>query len=212
LTQLSHRLANRISLSKSARQSRPRGRKRLRVAAALLGLSLTTAMPAAQAATNVVFVSGAFMRSISVADLESLAETGQARGLLADVLALSKQKPADAAKLLNQQLTLPIVLTSRLLNTRIGEAILARVAQIVFPLKAKAYGVPALKAGVILGLNNNKGSLSAISFLKAYPTSEMEVSIPALIAIASKASSIADLVNFFSNAPLDGLKGETSSK
>jgi hypothetical protein len=94
-------------------------------------------MPAAQAATNVVFVSGAFMRSISVADLESLAETGQARGLLADVLALSKQKPADAAKLLNQQLTLPIVLTSRLLNTRIGEAILARVAQIVFPSRRR---------------------------------------------------------------------------
>jgi hypothetical protein len=76
---------------------------------------------------------------------------------------------------------------------------------------AKAYGVPALKAGVILGLDNSKGSLSAISFLKAYPTSEMEVSIPALMAIASKASSIADLVNFFSNSPLDGLKGETSS-
>ena len=38
-------------------------------------------MPAAQAATNVVFVSGAFMRSIPVADLESLAQTGQARGL-----------------------------------------------------------------------------------------------------------------------------------
>jgi len=211
LTQVLPRLAGRISRRQYASQPRQRGRKRLQIAAALLGLGLSSSMPAAQAATNVVFVSGAFMRSISVADLESLAQTGQARGLLADVLALSKQKPADVAKLLNQQLTLPIVLTSRLLNTRIGEAILARVAQIVFPLKAKAYGVPALKAGVILGLDNSKGSLSAISFLKAYPTSEMEVSIPALMSIASKASSIADLVNFFSNSPLDGLKGETSS-
>ena len=202
---------DRFSSLQGARKPRPRGRQRLLVAAGLLGLGLTTSMPAAQAATNVVFVSGAFMRSIPVADLESLAQTGQARGLLADVLTLSKQKPTDVAKLLNQQLTLPVVLTSRLLNTRIGEAILARVAQIVFPLKAKAYGVPALKAGVILGLDNSKGSLSAISFLKAYPTSEMEVSIPALMAIASKASSIADLVNFFSNSPLDGLKGETSS-
>jgi hypothetical protein len=201
-----------ISRRQGASQARQRGRKRLRLAAALLGLGLTTAMPAAQAATNVVFVSGAFMRSISVADLDNLAQTGQATGLLADVLTLSKQKPSEVAKLLNQQLTLPIVLTSRLLSTRIGEAILARVAQIIFPLKAKAYGVPALKAGVILGLNNSKGSISAISFLKAYPTSEMEVSIPALMAIATKASSIADLVNFFSNSPLDGLKSETSGK
>lgn len=206
------RSTGQISGRQSASQARQRGRKRLRLAAVLLGLGLTTAMPAAEAATNVVFVSGAFMRSISVADLDNLAQTGQATGLLADVLTLSKQKPGDVAKLLNQQLTLPIVLTSRLLSTRIGEAILARVAQIIFPLKAKAYGVPALKAGVILGLNNSKGSISAISFLKAYPTSEMEVSIPALMAIATKASSIADLVNFFSNSPLDGLKSETSSK
>ena len=206
------RSTGQISRRQGASQARQRGRKRLRLAAVLLGLGLTTAMPAAEAATNVVFVSGAFMRSISVADLDNLAQTGQATGLLADVLTLSKQKPGDVAKLLNQQLTLPIVLTSRLLSTRIGEAILARVAQIIFPLKAKAYGVPALKAGVILGLNNSKGSISAISFLKAYPTSEMEVSIPALMAIATKASSIADLVNFFSNSPLDGLKSETSSK
>ena len=211
LTQLSPSLSSPIYRRQGASQPRQQGRKRLQIAAALLGLGLTTLVPAAKAATNVVFVSGAFMRSISVADLETLAQTGQAKGLLADVLRLSKQKPADVAKLLNQQLTLPIVLTSRLLNTRIGEAILARVAQIVFPLKAKSVGVPALKAGVILGLDQGKGSLSAISFLKAYPTSEMEVSIPALVAIASKASSIADLVNFFSNAPLDGLKGETSS-
>jgi hypothetical protein len=156
LTQILPKLTGRISRRQDASQPRQRGRKRLQVAAALLGLGLGTSMPAAQAATNVVFVSGAFMRSISVADLESLAQTGQARGLLADVLILSKQKPADVAKLLNQQLTLPIVLTSRLLNTRIGEAILARVAQIVFPLKAKAYGVPALKAGVILGLERAK--------------------------------------------------------
>ena len=205
------RLTGRISRRQGAGHTRQGGRKRLQGAAALLGLGLTTLAPAAQAATNVVFVSGAFMRSISVDDLDSLAQTGQARGLLADVLTLSKQKPSEVAKLLNQQLTLPIVLTSRLLNTRIGEAILARVAQIVFPLKAKAYGVPALKAGLILGLNNSKGSLSAISFLKAYPTSEMEVSIPALMAIATKASSISDLVNFFSNSPLDGLKSETTS-
>ena len=205
------RLTGRISRRQGAGQTRQGGRKRIQVAAALLGLGLITSMPAAQAATNVVFVSGAFMRSISVADLESLAQTGQARGLLADVLTLSKQKPATIAKLLNQQLTLPIVLTSRLLNTRIGEAILTRVAQLVFPLKAKPYGVPALRAAVILGLDQGKGSLSPIGFIKAYPTSEMEVSIPAMMSIFSKASSLADLVNFFSNAPLDGLKGETSS-
>jgi hypothetical protein len=91
LTQVLPRLAGRISRRQYASQPRQRGRKRLQIAAALLGLGLSSSMPAAQAATNVVFVSGAFMRSISVADLESLAQTGQARRLLAHVLALSKQ-------------------------------------------------------------------------------------------------------------------------
>jgi hypothetical protein len=35
----------------------------------------------------------------------------------------------------------------------------------------------------------------------------MEVSIPALLNLMSKASSISELVRFFSESPLDGLKG-----
>jgi hypothetical protein len=186
--------------------------KRQRLAAALLGLSLAVGggSPAAMAAENLVFVSGAFRRSISVADMEYLAQTGQARGLLADVLAIAKQQPQEMAKLLKMELSLPIVLTSRLLSTRIGEAILARVGRIVYPLKASSVGVPALRAAVINGLAKGDGRLSAIGFLKAYPTDEMEVSIPALLAVLQKASSVSELVKFFSESPLDGLRGAQS--
>jgi len=186
--------------------------KRQRLAAALLGLSLAVGggSPAALAAENLVFVSGAFRRSISVADMEYLAQTGQARGLLADVLAIAKQQPQEMAKLLKMELSLPIVLTSRLLSTRIGEAILARVGRIVYPLKASSVGVPALRAAVINGLAKGDGRLSAIGFLKAYPTDEMEVSIPALLAVLQKASSVSELVKFFSESPLDGLRGAQS--
>jgi hypothetical protein len=186
--------------------------KRQRLAAALLGLSLAagSGSPAALAAENLVFVSGAFRRSIAVADMEYLAQTGQARGLLADVLAIAKQQPQEVAKLLKLELSLPIVLTSRLLSTRIGEAILARVGRIVYPLKASSVGVPALRAAVINGLAKGDGRLSAIGFLKAYPTDEMEVSIPALLAVMQKASSVSELVKFFSESPLDGLRGAQS--
>jgi hypothetical protein len=186
--------------------------KRQRLAAALLGLSLAagSGSPAALAAENLVFVSGAFRRSIAVADMEYLAETGQARGLLADVLAIAKQQPQEVSKLLKLELSLPIVLTSRLLSTRIGEAILARVGRIVYPLKASSVGVPALRAAVINGLAKGDGRLSAIGFLKAYPTDEMEVSIPALLAVMQKASSVSELVKFFSESPLDGLRGSQS--
>ncbi len=189
-------------------RSRSTHRRRL-LAAGLMVLCCSPLLPPqpVRAAENLVFVSGAFRRSIPVADLEHLANTGQARGLLADVLALAKQDPATVAKLLKESITLPITLVSRLLNTRIGEALLKRVGQIVFPLYASGDSVPALRSAIILGLVEGKGSLSAISFFRAYPTQEMEVSIPALLNLMSKASSISELVRFFSESPLDGLKG-----
>jgi hypothetical protein len=196
------------SRSKSTHRRRLFAKNRL-LAAGLMVLCCgpLVPQPPVQAAENLVFVSGAFRRSIPVADLEYLANTGQARGLLADVLALARQNPATVAKLLKESISLPVTLVSRLLNTRIGEALLKRVGQIVFPLYASGDSVPALRSAVILGLVQGNGSLSAISFFKAYPTQEMEVSIPALLSLMSKASSISELVRFFSESPLDGLKG-----
>jgi hypothetical protein len=165
------------------------------------------ALHPSHAAQNLVFVSGAFRRSIAVSDLEYLAQTGRARGLLVDVLALSRQNPETVAKLLNESISLPITLVSRLLNTRIGEALLQRIGTIIFPLKASQESVPALRSALILGLVEGKGSLSALSFFKAYPTAEMEVSIPALLSLMNKAGSISELVRFFSESPLDGLQG-----
>ena len=188
-------------------------RKRQRLAAVLLGGVLLSGSPGissgVHAAENLVFVSGAFRRSIPVADMAHLATTGETRGLLADLLRFTRQQPAEVAKLLRAELNLPLVLTTRLLNTRIGEAILSRVAQIIYPLKARSAGLPALRAGVINGLVAGDGRLNAIGFLQAYPVAELEVNIPALLAVMQKASSISQLVGFFTDSPLDGLRGES---
>ena len=196
---------------------RQRQGRRQRLAAIALGAALTAGLPglallpqSSQAAENVVFVSGAFRRSISVADLVFLAETGQARGLMADVLAVAKQNPAEIGKLLKAELAIPLVLTSRLLNTRLGEAVLARVSQILYPLYAKKVGIQALRAGILNALAKGDGRISAVSFLQAYPVDEMEVSIPALLAVMQKAKSISQLVQFFTDSPLDGLRGDST--
>jgi hypothetical protein len=177
-----------------------------------LGLHLGLGLPAAQAAESLVFVSGAFRRSIQVADLEWLAKTDQPRGLMADVLRFSNQNPAEMAALLNQSITLPVTLMSRLLNTRIGEALLSRLAQVVFPLGAADAGLPALRSALVLGTVKGDGSLSAINFLRAYPTRELQVDIPALLALIDKASSVSELVRFFSESPLDGLRNDNGDQ
>jgi hypothetical protein len=198
--------STRIPRRRQQRHPLADGRLGSRLPAVVLGLMLSLAAPGARAAENLVFVSGAFRRSIAVADLELLARTGEARGLLADVLRFSGQKPAETAKLLNQSISLPVSLVSRLLSTRIGEALLQRLSQVVYPLKARSVGIPALRSAVVMGLVNGNGSISAVSFLRAYPAQELEVNIPALMAVVEKASSVTELVRFFSESPLDGLR------
>jgi len=142
--------------------------------------------------------------------MELLATKGEARGLLGDLLRFGKQNPAEVGKLLNQSIPLPLVLVSRLLYTRIGEALLDRLANIVYPLKTPGVGVPALRSAMVIGIAEGNGSLSAISFLRAYPNSDLEVNLPALLGLLQKANSISDLVRFFSESPLDGLRGSTT--
>jgi len=167
---------------------------------------LSIAMPA-QAAVDVALVSGGFRRSIQVSDISHLAKTEKARGLLGDLLKVSDQEPAQVAELLNKNLDVPLVLTSRLMNTRIGEALIRRIAQIIYPISTSetSVSVPAIRAAVIEGLQRPEG-LTAVSFLEAYPNPVMAVNLPALFAVIEKAESIAGLVQFFSDSPLDGLK------
>jgi hypothetical protein len=176
-----------------------------------LSLSLFTVGSPSLAATDVALVSGGFRRSIPVKEFEHLANTGEAIGLLGNLLDISKQNPEEMSKLLNKQLSVPLVLTSRLINTRIGEAIIRRVARIIYPIYTPQaeVSVPAIRAGIINGLQQSDG-LTTVGFLKAYPNQVMAVNLPALFAVIEKTESIASLVKFFSDSPLDGLKDPNS--
>ena len=176
-----------------------------------LSLSLFTIGIPSLAATDVALVSGGFRRSIPVKEFEHLADTGEAIGLLGNLLEFSKQDPEEISNLLNQELSIPLVLTSRLINTRIGEAIIRRVARIIYPIYTPQaeVSVPAIRAGIVNGLDQSDG-LTAVGFLKAYPNQVMAVNLPALFAVIEKTESIASLVKFFSDSPLDGLKDPNS--
>ena len=171
-------------------------------------LSVFSCVPNAYAAKEVALVSGAFSRSISISDIEHLAKTGEARGLLEDVIRISNQKPKKLAALLTQKLDLPLMLTSRLMNTTIGDVILGRIAKIIYPIKVKnkSVSIPAIRAGVIKAIQIENNRVSILDFLKAYPNKVVAVNLPGLTEVVKKVESITDLVKFFSNSPLDGLK------
>lgn len=182
-------------------------RRRLLALTTSCGLGILSLGTPAQAAMDVALVSGAFRRSIQVSDIAHLAKTEEPRGLLSDLLKLSSQEPTQVAELLNKNLDVPLVLSSRLMNTRIGEALIRRIAQIIYPITSSesSVSVPAIRAAVIEGLQRPEG-LTAVSFLEAYPNPVMAVNLPALFTVIEKAESIAGLVQFFSDSPLDGLK------
>lgn len=182
-------------------------RRRLLALTTSCGLGILSLGMPAQAAVDVALVSGAFRRSIQVSDIAHLAKTEEPRGLLSDLLKLSSQEPTQVAELLNKNLDVPLVLSSRLMNTRIGEALIRRIAQIIYPITSSesSVSVPAIRAAVIEGFQRPEG-LTAVSFLEAYPNPVMAVNLPALFTVIEKAESIAGLVQFFSDSPLDGLK------
>jgi hypothetical protein len=187
-------------------------RRRLLAWSTGLSLSLFSVGTQSLAATDVALVSGGFRRSIPVKEFEHLADTGEAIGLLGNLLEFSKQDPEEISKLLNQELSIPLILTSRLINTRIGEAIIRRVARIIYPIYTPQaeVSVPAIRAGIINGLHQTD-DLTAVGFLKAYPNQVMAVNLPALFAVIEKTESIASLVKFFVDSPLDGLKKDPNS-
>jgi hypothetical protein len=160
------------------------------------------AAPAAGAAEQVVFLSGAFRRSIPVADLERLARTGEAVGLLGDALRLGGKDPAEVGRLLNHRVTLPLVQTSRLLSTRFGEHALERLSSILYPLKAPPVGMVALRSATILGIEAGSGTLSAVEFLRAYPNDEVAINLPALQSALAGLSGMGHVVKEFLESDL----------
>ena len=98
-------------------------------------------LPPVLATENVVFVTGAYRRTLTVSSLDKFVETGVPKGLLADLLRFTGSQPKPVQGLLKTEIPLPVTLTSRLLNTRIGEAILERASAIVYPLRAPDAGV-----------------------------------------------------------------------
>jgi len=160
------------------------------------------AAPAAEAAEQVVFVSGAFRRSIPVADLERLARTGEAVGLLGDALRLGGRDPAEVGRLLSHRVTLPLAQTTRLLSTRFGESALERLSGILYPLRGPQVGMVALRSATILGIEAGSGSLSAVGFLRAYPNDEVAINLPALQSALTGLSGMGHVVREFLESDL----------
>ena len=165
------------------------------------------------AAENIIIYAGTISRTISINSLEKLAKTKQTEGTLKNMLNLANQNKEEVAEILNQEFDLPIILTSNLMNSKIGIVIISRLSKVIYPNKnpQESVSIPAIRSGVINGIVQGNGKLSLIGFLKAYPNKNIAIRYGALSKMINKAESMTDLVEFFTGSPLEKLKSNSST-
>ena len=64
----------------------------------------------------------------------------------------------------------------------------------------------ALRSSIIQGLYLGNGKINIIKFLEGYPTETVILNVNALSKVMNKVESISELLDFFTNKPLEKLK------
>ena len=174
----------------------------------LIFISLHITETNTKAAENIMIYKGTLSRTIPVNELEILAEQRKATGTLKNLMRITNQNQDEVSDLLSQEFDLPIVLTSKLLNSKIGNVIISRIGKIIYPNKypGSKMSNPAIKAGVINAIVQGNGKLNMINFFKSYPNKNMAINYTALSKVINKVESMTDLVEFFTGSPLEKLK------
>jgi predicted dienelactone hydrolase len=130
----------------------------------------------ARAADTLVVRFGLFSESITLAELQTAAETGKFPASY-DIYTkrLSQVQRQQLIGALRIKMPIGVITMDRLLNTRIGTSILSDFTTIVS--REDTAGVKALRAGLVLGSNAPQG-LSVLSFIAAYPSKRLEIDLP----------------------------------
>ncbi|MDZ8105078.1 MAG: alpha/beta hydrolase [Nostoc sp. DedQUE12a] len=136
----------------------------------------------AKAADTVVVRFGLFTESITLAELQKAAKTGEfPRSLQPYTKRLSQEQREFFLGALNMNLPLKVTTVNGLVNTQIGTSILNDLATAL--AREDKAGVQALRAGLILGSTAPEG-LSILSFIAAYPSKRLEINVPQAFKVA----------------------------
>ncbi|MCC5609515.1 alpha/beta hydrolase [Nostoc sp. CHAB 5834] len=154
----------------------------LALPAVSIALTQFGANTSAIAADTVVVRFGLFTETISLAELQKAAKTGELPGSLQHYAkGLSEQQSRFLLGALGMNIPMNVVTVNKLVNTQIGTTILNDFAT-ALARKDKA-GVQALRAGLVLGSTAPQG-LSILSFIAAYPSQRLEIDLPQAFVVA----------------------------
>ena len=162
----------------------------------------------ANSAEKIKIVYSIFSRTIEVNSLKTYAKEGNSTRNLKRILRATGSSDSNIRSVLNKNFEIPITIASKLVYSEIGDIFLTRLSSIIHPPRADdtRTGVLALRASVIQGINIGKGKINLINFFEGYPTKTVILDVNALSKVMNKVESISELLDFFTNSPLDKIR------
>ena len=174
----------------------------------LVNFQLLFNVSKANSAEEIKIIYSIFSRSIEVNLLKTFAETGNSTKELKRILNATGSSNNQVREILNKDFEIPITIASKLVYSEIGNIFLRRLSSIIHPVKAvdEVTGMLALRASVIQGLKIGNGKINLIKFFEGYPTKTVILDVNALSKVMNKVESISELLDFFTNSPLEKIK------
>ena len=162
----------------------------------------------ANAAEEIKIIYNIFSRTIEVNSLKTFAEKGDSTRNLKRILKATGSPEQEIRSVLNKDFEIPITIASKLIYSEIGNVFLTRLSSIIHPPKAddETTGMLALRASVIKGIYLGNGKINLIRFFEGYPTKAVILDVNALSKVMNKVESISELLEFFTNSPLEKIK------
>ena len=162
----------------------------------------------ANAAEEIKIIYSIFSRTIKVNSLKTFAEEGTSTRKLRRILKATGSPDQEIRLILNKNFEVPITIASKLLYSEIGNVFLTRLSSIIHPPRAddERTGMLALRASLIKGIIIGNGKINLINFFEGYPTKTIILDVNALSKVMNKVESISELLDFFTNSPLEKIK------
>ena len=164
--------------------------------------------PTANAAEEIKITYSIFSRTIKVNSLKTFAKEGKSTRQLKRILKATGSPDKEIRKVLNKDFEVPITIASKLVYSEIGNVFLTRLSSIIHTPRAddEKTGMLALRASIIQGIKIGNGKINMINFFEGYPTKTVILDVNALSKVMNKVESISELLDFFTNSPLEKIK------
>ncbi len=185
----------------------------MKIPSKILLLLFLIIYPKTKAAETIYLYKGSFNRTIGVTELSNFEKTKIPSSKLKKLMYITNQNNKQLLETLTFKIEVPLVVSSKLMNSTIGEVLLGRIAKIIHPNKIlkKDVGIKAIRSAIIISSYKNNEEINLIDFFKAYPNKNIALDLNALNTTLTKIESLADLMNFYSNSPLKKLQDGSSS-